>query len=55
VSAAAEVTEEEAYVSFAQNLAEGECVCAEIHPSDRPCLTCDAKRFLRDLAVELAR
>ena len=30
-------------------MAEGECLCDEVEPSDRPCLTCEA---LADLQVD---
>jgi hypothetical protein len=35
--------------AYRAEMATGECLCAEIDPSDRPCLTCEA---LADIAKE---
>jgi hypothetical protein len=40
--------EESAMRAFAEVLAEGECLCAKIDPSDKPCLTCGAKGYLAE-------
>lgn len=46
-----DVSEEE-LLTFTAQFAEGECLCAEIDPSDRPCLTCDGQAALRKLRGE---
>lgn len=34
------------FANLVRTLAEGPCLCSEIDPSDRPCLTCDAQHIL---------
>jgi hypothetical protein len=46
-----DVSEEE-MLTFVAQFAEGECLCSEIDPSDRPCLTCDGQAAVRKLRGE---
>lgn len=39
---------------MAENTKRAECLCAEIDPSDRPCLVCEAYAYLEDTAKEEA-
>jgi hypothetical protein len=39
-------------LTFTAQFADGECLCGEIDPSDRPCLTCDGQAALRELRGE---
>ncbi len=39
-------------LTFTAQFADGECLCAEIDPSDRPCLTCEGLLALCKLRGE---
>lgn len=34
------------FAAFAETMAQGPCLCAEIAEDDRPCLTCEAQAVL---------
>ena len=34
------------FIAFAETMAQGPCLCAEIAEDDRPCLTCEAQAVL---------
>ncbi len=33
------------FAAYMAEMAQGECLCAEIAEADRPCLTCEANTF----------
>jgi hypothetical protein len=45
-----DVSEEE-LLTFTAQFGDGECLCAEIDPDDRPCLTCDGQEARRKLGL----
>lgn len=36
------------YYEWCEEMSKGECLCEEIDPSDRPCLTCTSKEYLAE-------
>jgi len=46
------VTADEEVTPISHAHGEAECLCAEIVPSDRPCVVCEAREFLRERGRE---